>query len=170
VSILDSLLSAGDGSVVKQLTSQFGINADQAGSVVSTLLPALAGGLKEKLASGQGSSITDLISGGTLSKYADNPASLTGPAAVEQGKSLLSGIFGGGDLTNMVSMVAEKVGISSSVVTTMLPIVATLFGSFLSKSTADGKTSLTDVVGQLADAGQGGIFAAVKSFAAKLMG
>jgi len=35
-----------------------------------------------------------LISGGSLSKFATDPASLGTPAALEQGKSLLSQIFG----------------------------------------------------------------------------
>ena len=52
MNILETMLSAGDSGVVKQLASQFGVNSEQATSVVSTLLPALAGGLKEKIAHG----------------------------------------------------------------------------------------------------------------------
>jgi hypothetical protein len=52
MNLLETMLSAGDGGVVKQLAGQFGINSEQAGSVISTLLPALAGGLKERLGQG----------------------------------------------------------------------------------------------------------------------
>ena len=50
--MLETMLSAEDGAVVKQLAIQFGLDADQAASSVSALLPALAGGLQRKL-SGQ---------------------------------------------------------------------------------------------------------------------
>jgi hypothetical protein len=163
------MLSAGDGGVVKQLAGQFGINSEQAGSVVSTLLPALAGGLKERLGQGDASGLSNLISGGNLTQFADNPASLATPAALEQGKSLVSKIFGSSDLTNMVSTVAEKAGVSSSVVTSILPIAATLLGSLLSKSTSGG-SNLTDVVDQVASAGHGGILDTVKNMAAKVFG
>ena len=51
--MLETMLSAGGGAVVKQPASQFGLDADQAASSVSALLPALARGLQRKL-SGQG--------------------------------------------------------------------------------------------------------------------
>jgi hypothetical protein len=169
MNLLESLLSAGDGGVVKQLAGQFGINSEQASSVVSTLLPTLAGGLKERLGEGGSSGLSDLISGGTLTNFADNPSSLATPAALEQGKSLLGKIFGSSDLTNVVSTAAEKAGVSSSVVTSILPIAATLLGSLLSKSTSGG-SSLTDAVNAVASAGHTGILDTVKNLAEKVFG
>ena len=169
MSILDSLLSAGDGGVVKQLAGQFGVNSEQATSVVSTLLPALAGGLKEKLAHGDTSGLSNLISGGSLTKFADNPSSLATPEALEQGKSLVSKIFGSEDLTSVVSKVAEKAGVGSNIVTSILPVAATLLGGLLSKSSSAGG-NLTDVIDQVASAGHSGIVDAVKGLAAKMFG
>jgi hypothetical protein len=169
MSILDSLLSAGDGGVVKQLAGQFGVNSEQATSVVSSLLPALAGGLKEKLAHGDTSGLSNLISGGSLTKFADNPSSLATPEALEQGKSLVSKIFGSEDLTSVVSKVAEKAGVSGNIVTSILPIAATLLGGLLSKSSSAGG-NLTDVIDQVAGAGHSGIVDAVKGLAAKMFG
>ncbi len=88
MSLLDSLLSAAGGSgAVTQLASQFGVTADQATSALSTLVPALAGGLKEKLAANDGapSALSSLITGGSLSGLVDNPASLSGPARSRRG-------------------------------------------------------------------------------------
>jgi hypothetical protein len=166
---LETMLSAGGGGIVKQLASQFGINADQATAATSALLPALAGGLKEKMESADASEITKLISSGNLTRFADNPASLATPAALDQGKVLLSKIFGSGDTSNLVSMVAEKVGLSSGVIRTMLPIGATLLGAFLSKKEAAGAT-LTDTVGQLASVGHSGLMDAVKGLASRMRG
>ena len=70
--ILDAVLPAGGDAVLKQLGGQFGIGPDQAGSSISALLPALAAGMKEKLAGGDSSSLSQLISGGSLTKFADD--------------------------------------------------------------------------------------------------
>lgn len=167
MNVLDSLLSAGDGAVVKQLAGQFGIDSAKTTSIVSMLLPALAGGLKERLAQGNTTGLLALIGGGNLARFADNPSSLATPAAQEHGQSLLASIFGSADLTNVVAPVAEKVGVSSSVVTRILPIAATLLGSVLSKSTTAGN-NLVDSVDQVASAGHVGLLGAVKNLTAKL--
>jgi hypothetical protein len=169
MSVLDSVLSAGNAGLIEQLAGQFGINAEQAGSAVSSLIPAIAGGLKEKLASGGGTALSELINSGSLSRFADNPASLASPGALAQGNSLLKQIFGGGDLSNIASTVAQKVGISSGVITAMLPIVTALLAGLLSKSTAGGKGNLTEIVSGLASGGHG-VMDAIKGFASKVLG
>ena len=125
--------------------------------------------LKEKMESGDACEITNLLSCGNLTQFADTPATLATPAALDQGQTLLSKIFGSGDTSNLVSMVAEKVGLSSGVIRTMLPIGATLLGAFLSKKAAAGG-SLTDTVGQLASVGHSGLMDAVKGLASRMLG
>lgn len=49
--MLETMLSAGGGAVVEQPASQFGLDADQAPSSVSALLPALAGDLQRNAGS-----------------------------------------------------------------------------------------------------------------------
>ncbi len=169
MNVLDRALSAGSAGVVEQLASQFQIRPDQAGSAISTLLPAIAGGLKEKLATGGGSALTNLITGGSLSKFADDPASLATPTAVAQGNSILNQIFGGADLTNLASTAAQKVGIPSSVITAMLPIVAALLGGLLSKNIAGGQGNLTDILDSLAGGGHSGVMGAIKGLASKVL-
>ena len=61
--MLETMLSAGGGAVVKQPASQFGLDADQAPSSVSALLPALAGDLQRKAGS-DGFGISNLITSG----------------------------------------------------------------------------------------------------------
>ena len=113
MNILENVLSADKGGVVRQLANQFGITAEQATSTISALLQTIAGGLKEKLNSGGGPALSNLASSGSLSKFADNPASLASPAALTQGNSILHQLFGDGDLTNIATTIAQKVGISS---------------------------------------------------------
>jgi hypothetical protein len=168
MNILESICSTAGGGVVQQVAEQFGIDPKKAASTVSTLLPALASGMKEKLASGD-TTIPNLINSGNLQQYCDNPSTLSSQEAVDQGNTLLTAIFGRGDLSNMISMVAEKVDINSSVISRMLPIVATLFGALLAKGSAGGG-SLADTVGQIAHAGQGGLAGAVRSLTSKVFG
>jgi hypothetical protein len=168
MSILDSILSSGSGGVVNQLAGQFGITAGQARSAASALLPALASGMQEKLKSGD-TGLASLLGGGTLTQFADNPSALATPAALEQGKSLLARTFGSGDMSNIVSTVAEKAGIGSGVVSSMLPIAATFLGGVLSKSAASGG-NLTDTLGQLSGTASEGLLGAVKSLASKVLG
>jgi hypothetical protein len=170
MTILDNILSTGNGGLVKQLAGQFGITPDQATSATSALLPAIAAGVQEKLATGGPTALSDLISSGNLSKFATDPASLGTSAALDQGRSLLNQIFGNGDLSSIASAVAEKAGISSSVVTQMLPIAATILGAFLSKSAAGGQDEMTKNLSAIAGAGHSGVLSAVKSLAAKVFG
>ena len=172
MNLIENLISAGDGSVLKQLAGQFGLNGDQASSALATIVPALAGGLKEKLAGGGDSAnaLTGLISGGSLTNFLDNPAGLGSPAASETGTNLLSQIFGGGSLGNLTSMIGEKTGIGSDVISKMLPIVMTLVGAFLSKNAATNKdTDLTGMLGMLSG-DSAGLMGAVKGLAAKIFG
>jgi hypothetical protein len=50
MNIIDTVLSAGNGGLVKQLAGQLGITPLQVISAASALLPALAGGLQQRLA------------------------------------------------------------------------------------------------------------------------
>jgi len=162
------MISKGDNTLVNQLANKFGINGEQFNTAVSALVPALAGGIQEKIASGD-SALASALSSDKLTQFADTPASLTSPAAEDLGSKLLGQVFGSGDSNNMVSMVAEKAGISSATVGKMLPMVATLVGGMLSKSVASGG-NLSETVGALAHAGQGGIMGAVKGLASKVFG
>jgi hypothetical protein len=166
--MLETMLSAGGGAVVKQRASQFGLDTDQAPSSVSALLPALAGDLQRKAGS-DGFGISNLITIGKYSRLVENPSRLAGPAALESDKSLLSKIFGSGDLTKVASTVAEKTGVSGTIISSILPIRATLLGGVLAKSTAAGD-NLTDVVGQIANQGPSGLLGTLKNATQKTTG
>jgi hypothetical protein len=168
MNLLETVLSSGGNQVVNNLASQFGISSDQAVSAASALLPAVAGGLKEKLEAGD-TRISDLLTQGTLSAYADNPSSLSSTGATQQGKTLLTSIFSSGAATSLISTVAEKSGISEGIIKNMLPVVATFLAGCISKNVASGG-NLNDVVGQFAAAGQGGVLGAFKNLTAKILG
>jgi hypothetical protein len=167
--LLDTILSTGEGGIVNRLASQFGISGDQTIAALKTMVPALAGGIQEKLSSGNSPALSNLLCGGTLTKFAEDPATATSASGIEQGKSLLASIFGSQDLTHLTSAFAEKTGLGASTIGNMLPIVATLLGGFLSKEAGSGEGKLSACVSALAGEHQG-ILGAVKSMFAKMTG
>jgi hypothetical protein len=176
MSLIETMLSAVNGGVGQQIASKFGLDTSQVSSVASTVAPALAGGLKEKLAAGGGDGLMDMLNSGSLTKLADDPASVASPEAAQTGQTILSQLFGGGNvLTELVSTVSQKTGISAGVIQNMLPIVTSLFMGALAKSAKKDDTGRIDtshLTGML-DAltgGHEGIFGALKAAAAKLFG
>jgi hypothetical protein len=163
VNIRDGVLS-GDSDVAKQIASQFGISPEQVSSAVSALLPALAGGLKERLIGSRGAALSNLFSDATLSKF-DVPESLTTPAALTQGNFILNQVFARGDLIDIASGVAQDVGIRSGAVTNMLPIATVVLGSLVAKGTAGGHGSLTSVLDTLVNGGLNHLAGSVKGSA-----
>ena len=169
MSILETVTSVTNNAVVKQLAGQFGISAEQASSSLSALLPALATGMKERLAGGDSASLLQLINGGTLTKFADDPSSLATPEALQQGNSLVSRVFGSQDLSTLVAKLVEKSGVSNSVIKNLVPIGATMLGGFLSRSSAAGG-NVSEIIEEIAAGGHSGIIETVKGLAAKLFG
>jgi hypothetical protein len=119
MNVLDSVLATGSAGVAEQLAGQFASTRARPVPRFPLCCPRL-GGLKEKLASGGGTALSDLISSGSLSS-SRTTLQARRVRRGHQGNSLLKQIFGGGDLSNIASTVAQKVGISSGVVTAMLP-------------------------------------------------
>jgi hypothetical protein len=167
--MLETMVSAGGGTVVKQLVSQFGLDADQVALSVSALLPAPAGGLQRKLSGSDVFGISNPITSGEFSGFVENPSSLAGPAALKPGKSQVSKIFGSGDLTKVAPTVAEETGVSGAIIGSTLPITATLLGGVFAKGAAAGDNP-TDVVGQTASKGSGGLLGALKTVTQKMPG
>jgi hypothetical protein len=131
----------------------------------------LAGGLKDKLAGGGAPGLMNMITGNTFQQFATNPASLASPSAIEQGKSLLSQVFGGSDaLSDITTKASEKTGLGGSVLTSMLPVVASLLMGMISKNADGNSTSALDMLGSLAGADSEGIVGTLKSLAAKVFG
>jgi hypothetical protein len=170
MSLLETMLSAAHSGVGQQLAQQFGLPVDQISSVVAATAPALAGGLKEKLAAPSGGGLIDLLTGGSLSHFAEDPGALTSPAAAQQGQNILTQIFGNNSLTNLIGGIAEKSGVGSSVLQSMFPTIVTFVMALLSKKVAGG--SAADVT-HLLDSLTGdhaGVFGTLKAAAHKLFG
>jgi hypothetical protein len=138
MNILDSIVNAGDGSAVRQLAAQFGLDEAQASSAVSALVPALAAGLQQNAQSPDGfSGLINALSAGNHQRYIDNPGALGDAATVADGNGILGHIFGSKDVSRQVAASAgANAGLGADVMKRMLPIVATLVMGAMSKQTA----------------------------------
>jgi hypothetical protein len=168
MNLLETLGSSEGTGLMNQLSSQFGLSGGDTASALGALAPLLAGGLKEKLSAGGAPGLLDSLTSGAMQSFAKDPASLASPAAQEQGKSLLATVFGGGDaISGIASKVAEKTGISSSVISSMLPVAMTLITSLLAGHAKGDSSSLMSSLDTLSG-DHHGMFEAVKSMAAKI--
>ena len=111
----------------------------------------------------------DMITGIGFQNFANNPASLASPAAIEQGKSLLSQLFGGSEaLSDITTKAVEKTRLGGSVLSSMLPVVASLFMGYLSRNADGSSENAMDMLGSLAETG--GVLGTLKGLANKMFG
>ncbi len=138
MNILDSLLNAGNGAVVSQLASKFGLDPSQATAALSSLLPALASGVQRNAASPGGlEQLTAALRSGGHERYLDDPSTLAAPETVQDGNGILGHIFGTKEASRQVAgHAAEKSGISADILKKMLPVVASLVMAQLAKKQA----------------------------------
>lgn len=171
MNIVETLMSSAGTGVVDQLAKQFGVTGDQAGSVLSAVVPMLAGTLQDKVSGGEGAGLMSMITSGALGKFAANPGLLNSPEAATQGQSMLSQIFGGQKAVDgIAAKAAETSGVGPSLMQSMLPILTTLFMSFLSQKAGNDPAAVTSMLGTLAGGGEGGLLGAVKGLASKVFG
>lgn len=141
MNLLQDILSGQNGGVVKQIASQYGLDESQAQSAISSLVPALARGVRNNAAQGS-DGIAGLMgalqAGGNLDAMAE-PAQLGGQQAVDQGNNFLGQIFGSKDVSRGVAdRAAEQTGIGSDILKRMLPVLATAVMGSLTRNALGG--------------------------------
>ncbi len=126
MNILETILAAQNGGAVKQMGQQLGLGDDQASSVLSALVPALAAGFQRNTQSSGGlESLVGALASGQHSRYLDNPAALG--SATDDGNGILGHIFGSKDVSRQVAArAASQTGLDASLLKKALPIVAAL--------------------------------------------
>ena len=143
MNLLETVLDAQNGGVVRQIANNFQLDEGQARSAVGALIPALSKGLGNNASSQQGlDSLIGALSRGNHSRYIEEPANVTQPAAVEEGNGILGHIFGSKEVSRQVaSRAAESSGVSSGILKKMLPMLATVAMGALAKKGFGGASS-----------------------------
>lgn len=148
--LLRTILEAQGGNGVKQLANQFGLESNQANSVLAQLIPALAGGVKKNVQQGGLDSLISALNSGNHSQYLDNPSQLENASTISEGNAILGHLLGSKDVSrNVASHAAQNTGVDSSILKKMLPIIATMVMGGMSKQSQNG-----GVLGSLLGGGQ----------------
>ena len=170
MSLLKSIIEAQGGDVLKQLAGNFNMRPDQAGQAVSSLLPALTGGMKKNIATEDGlGGLMKALQSGRHQRYVDDPSALREPSTIDDGNNILGHILGSKDASRRVaSEAAQKTGIDVGVLKKMLPMVAAMTMGGMSKQTQPSGDALGGALGGLLGGQQGG--GASSSGAAGMLG
>lgn len=136
--LLSMVLNAGGGNGIRQLAQKFGLDENQAGSAVSSLLPALGQGLARNATSPTGlQSLLGALATGTHQRYIDNPETVAAEETIQDGNSILGHILGSKDVSRQVaSNASSQTGIGTDTLKKMLPVVAAMVMGALSKQSS----------------------------------
>lgn len=138
MNLLETILQAQGGGAVRQVAQQFGLQENQAASAISSLLPALAGGLKNNANQPGGmDSLLGALGSGNHGRFLENPGLLGQAETVQEGNGILGHILGSKDASRQVAAQAsQQAGVGVDVMKRMLPVVATMVMGSLGKQTA----------------------------------
>jgi hypothetical protein len=162
-SLYEMLDNAHDGEGMTALGRQFGLTPAQTQAAVTALLPAISTGLKQSTATVDGLASLFAMMGQRqdLQDVYDDPETAFGSEGVAAGNDALSVIFGSPDMSRAVVDQAQKFsGVSSDILKKLLPVLAGILVSGLTRSGSTGKSaspaqpapsggSLGDILGQI---------------------
>lgn len=135
MSLLDTILDASGGDVLKQLARHGGVSTEETIEAVSRMLPALTDRLRFNASQEGGlDALFGALDRGNHQRYLDDPANFAVDATIEDGNKILAHLLGGRDGSRQVAArVANESGIDVGALKRMLPLVATLTMGALSK-------------------------------------
>ena len=135
MNLLETVLNAGGGSVIQQLSKNFNLNSQQTNSTLKALLPMLSQGVKKNISTGEGTqAFLGALSKGSHQRYIDDANTLNAKETISDGNAILGHLFGSKEVSrNAANHVASQTGVDASVIKKMLPIVASVAMGAISK-------------------------------------
>jgi hypothetical protein len=140
MNLLDVIMNASDGGVVRQMAQQLGMGEGETRSAVGQMLPALARGLQRNASQAGGlESLLNALGKGGHDRYLDRPEQLERPETVADGNAILGHIFGSKDVSrNVAGQAAARTGVDAGMLKKMLPMLAAVAMGALSKQSRSG--------------------------------
>jgi uncharacterized protein DUF937 len=123
----DLLTDAQDGNAMAMLGREFGLSPSQTEAAVTALLPAISAGLKRATATPEGLGKLFAVMGyqQDLGAMYDNPGVAFAQQGRAAGNDVLSAIFGTPEVSRaVVDQVRRFSGVGSSILKSMLPVIA----------------------------------------------
>ena len=151
MNLLETVLKAGGGNVVQQLSKNFNLDSKQASSALGALLPMLSQGVKKNMGSENGTqALLGALSGGSHKRYLEDSNDFSSQDTAKEGNSILGHLLGSKEGSrNAAQEAANKTGIDVSILKKMLPAAATLTMGALSK-----QASSNNLLGAISGAGK----------------
>lgn len=148
--------NAQDGKAVENLAQQFGLSPEQAQSAVQALIPAISGGLMQKVGqSGDLGSIISAITDPTHHASFANADAAQSDATAEKGSDAVNNMFGSSHIANQIAQQASSVtGIRPDILMQMMPVLVSIVLGGLAKSAQN--QGFGGMLGQLAQSLQPG--------------
>lgn len=139
--LLDLLKATGGGQSVGKLAESIGLGSADTSKLISSLAPALMGGLTKKAAGGGLDGLRSALQNGGHDRYIDNPDLMASDDTRADGNKILGHIFGSKDVSRQVAAAAEgDTGIDASLIKKALPMLATLAMGAMNKKSSAGQS------------------------------
>jgi hypothetical protein len=141
MSLLETILSAQGGNLIKNLGSANGIDPQQALAVLGKLVPGLSQGLNtNSRKSGGLDALFGAMQKGNHRDYLEDSKKAYSAQGILDGNGILGHILGSKDASrSLASQVSAQTGVGSSIIKKMLPQIATMvMGAMGSQSRSSG--------------------------------
>lgn len=143
MNLLETLLNASDGGVVKEIAKGLNLSEGDARKGIGSLAPALARGMSRNTRQEGGlEALLGALSSGNHQRYVDQPETLARPETIADGNSILSHLLGSKDVSrNVAGHAAKETGMDAGILKKMLPMVAAAAMGSMGKRTASAAPS-----------------------------
>jgi hypothetical protein len=140
MSLLETILSAQGGNLVKNLATANGIDVNSALSVLGKLIPSLSQNLKQNSQQSGGlEALLEAMQKGKHTRYVENSKDAFSDEAHLDGNSILGHILGNKDASrNLAGQVASETGVGASLIKKMLPQAAAMLMGALGQQNQSG--------------------------------
>ena len=150
MSLLETIISAQGGNLVKQLANSNGVDPESTLNVLARLVPNLTQQIKSNTQQPSGlESLLKAVQSGNHQQYLDNERDPFSNDARQDGNAILGHLLGSKNRSRQIAAeVASETGVGDSLIKQMLPQIANLVMGAMGSQTRSGG-ALSDVLGML---------------------
>ncbi len=147
MNLLETIMNAGGGAVVQNMSKSLGLGESQTQSALGQLLPAVARAMGNNASSGDGlGALLGALGKGNHQQYLDKPQLLGQSETINDGNNILGHLFGSKDVSRgIASKASANTGIGSDILKKMLPMVASVaMGALSQQASGSGMLGAQD--------------------------
>ena len=151
MSLLETIISANGGALVKQLADSNGVDPDAALNILAKLVPGLTQQMKANTAEPKGlESLMKALQAGNHQRYLEEETEAFTPQAVQDGNAILGHLLGSKDRSRaLAAAAAAETGVGDSIIKKMLPQIAAMVMGAMSTQTRSSGGALDNLLGML---------------------